>query len=91
MALRIQKLLGISPAPEDEERTLSRRPFGRRPRLPVVGSPVPGDEERNFVDETPRTRYLRLHSLNINRRAHFSSRQPSALIDSNSYVIYLEL
>jgi phage repressor protein C with HTH and peptisase S24 domain len=59
MALRIQKLLGISPtAPEDEERTLSRRPFGRRPRLPVVGSPVPGDEERILVDETPRGEIL---------------------------------
>jgi transcriptional regulator with XRE-family HTH domain len=59
MALRIQKLLGISPsAPEDEKRTLSRRPFGRRPRLPVVGSPVPGDEERILVDDTPRGEIL---------------------------------
>jgi transcriptional regulator with XRE-family HTH domain len=59
MALRIEKLLGISPsAVDDAERTVSRRPFGRRPRLPVVGFPAPGDEERILVDETPRGEIL---------------------------------
>jgi transcriptional regulator with XRE-family HTH domain len=59
LALRIEKLLEIALAPaEDEERTLSRRPFGRRSRLPVIGSPVPGDEERILVDEIPRGEIL---------------------------------
>ena len=59
MASRLQKLLGISPpAATDEERVLTRRAFDRRPRLPVVGSPAPGDEERILIDAIPRGEVL---------------------------------
>jgi transcriptional regulator with XRE-family HTH domain len=59
MASRLQKLLGISPpAATDEERVLARRAFDRRSRLPVVGTPAPGDEERILIDALPRGEIL---------------------------------
>jgi transcriptional regulator with XRE-family HTH domain len=58
-ASQLQKLLGIDP-PEagGGERVLTWRPFGRRPRLPVVGSPAPGDEERILIDAIARGEVL---------------------------------
>jgi transcriptional regulator with XRE-family HTH domain len=58
-AARLQKLLGISPpVAAGEELLLTRRSFGRRPRLPVVGSPAPGDDERILVDASARGEVL---------------------------------
>ena len=37
---------------------MARRAFDRRPRLPVVGSPAPGDEERILIDAIPRGEVL---------------------------------
>jgi len=59
LASRIEKLLGITLSDDqDAERTLRSKPYGRRPRLPVVGSPAPGDEERILVDDIPRGEIL---------------------------------
>jgi transcriptional regulator with XRE-family HTH domain len=59
MASRLQKLLGISlPDTADDGGASSRRVLGRRRRLPVVGSPAPGDEERILIDATPRGEVL---------------------------------
>jgi phage repressor protein C with HTH and peptisase S24 domain len=54
LARRIEKLLDIRYAPRLEEKAANYRVTGgRRPRLPIVGSPAPGDEERILVDDRP--------------------------------------
>lgn len=53
-ARRIEKLLGVKYVPRQEEQGASLRgTFGRRARLPIVGSPAPGDAERILVDDRP--------------------------------------
>ena len=52
LAPRIKKLLDIEYAPRlMEEAANYHGARGRRPRLPIVGSPAPGDEERILVDD----------------------------------------
>ena len=54
LARRIEKLLEVKYVPRQEEAGASLRgTFGRRPRLPIAGSPAPGDEERILVDDRP--------------------------------------
>jgi len=54
LARRIEKLLDIKYAPQPEEGAGNYRVTGgRHPRLPIVGSPAPGDEERILVDDRP--------------------------------------
>jgi transcriptional regulator with XRE-family HTH domain len=54
LARRIEKLLDVKYVPRQEEQAVSLRgAFGRRARLPIVGSPAPGDEERILVDDRP--------------------------------------
>lgn len=54
MAAKIEKLLGVQYLPQERGQAHSRGPLGRRPRLPVVGLPAPGDEDRILVDDQPR-------------------------------------
>jgi transcriptional regulator with XRE-family HTH domain len=52
LARRIEKLLDIEYLLRLEEAAVSYRVAGgRRPRLPIVGSPAPGDEERILIDD----------------------------------------
>jgi transcriptional regulator with XRE-family HTH domain len=54
LARRIEKLLDVKYVPRQDEEVASLRvTFGRRPRLPVIGSAAPGDEERILVDDRP--------------------------------------
>jgi len=54
LAQRIEKMLGVKHSPGEDEEAISHRvAFGRRPRLPIIGSPAPGDEERILVDDRP--------------------------------------
>lgn len=48
----IEKLLDVQWTPGLQEGAASyRATVGRRPRLPIVGAPVPGDEDRILVDD----------------------------------------
>jgi transcriptional regulator with XRE-family HTH domain len=54
LAARIEKVLDVRYAPHLEEGAANYRVTGgRRPRLPIFGSPAPGDEERILVDDRP--------------------------------------
>lgn len=53
MAAKIEKLLGVLYRPKEREQGYGRGPLGKRARLPVVGLPAPGDEDRILVDEHP--------------------------------------
>ena len=53
MAANIEKLLGVAYRPEERQQAHSRGPLGKRARLPVIGLPAPGDEDRILVDEHP--------------------------------------
>jgi transcriptional regulator with XRE-family HTH domain len=55
MRSRIENALNVNlSTPQDEDRPRNRGFLDRRSRLPILGSPVPGDEERILVDEEPR-------------------------------------
>jgi phage repressor protein C with HTH and peptisase S24 domain len=59
LARRIEKLLDVKYVPpRDEEVAPFRATFGRRRRLPVIGSAAPGDEERILVDDRPQGEIL---------------------------------
>jgi transcriptional regulator with XRE-family HTH domain len=55
LAARIEKLLGIDRRlVEKGQQPQTRRSLGKRARLPIVGLPVPGDEERIIIDGSVR-------------------------------------
>jgi phage repressor protein C with HTH and peptisase S24 domain len=53
-ASKIEKLLGVQYRPTEREyESATRDVLKRRPRLPIVGSPSPGDDERIVLDTDP--------------------------------------
>jgi transcriptional regulator with XRE-family HTH domain len=51
LAVKIKQLLGVdSRSAEAGQQPQTRGSLGKRARLPIVGSPVPGDEERIIID-----------------------------------------
>jgi transcriptional regulator with XRE-family HTH domain len=51
LAAKIEKLIGVPAAASDRDlQGHGKEPFDKRPRLPIIGSPVPGDDERIIVD-----------------------------------------
>jgi transcriptional regulator with XRE-family HTH domain len=54
LAAKIDKLIGVQlQAAERELKAAHRAPLGKRPRLPIIGLPAPGDDERILVDDRP--------------------------------------
>ncbi len=52
IAAKIAKLIGVRFLAEERERP-QNRPLAERARLPIIGLPAPGDDERILVDEQP--------------------------------------
>ncbi len=50
MAAKIAKLIGVRFLAEERERP-QNRPLAERARLPIIGLPAPGDDERILVDD----------------------------------------
>jgi transcriptional regulator with XRE-family HTH domain len=50
MAAKIAKLIGVRILTEERDRP-QNRPLAERPRLPIIGLPAPGDDERILVDD----------------------------------------
>jgi phage repressor protein C with HTH and peptisase S24 domain len=50
LAAKIEKLTGVRLLAEDRERAQSRGALEKRGRLPIIGLPAPGDDERILVD-----------------------------------------
>ncbi len=53
MAAKIAKLVGVRLLSNERERPQNPRPLGERVRLPIIGLPAPGDDERILVDDQP--------------------------------------
>jgi transcriptional regulator with XRE-family HTH domain len=51
MAAKIAKLIGVQFLAEERARPQNRGPVAERARLPIIGLPAPGDNERILVDD----------------------------------------
>ena len=53
LVARIEKLTGVRFLAEDREHAQNRGVLEKRGRLPIIGLPAPGDDERVLVDNQP--------------------------------------
>jgi transcriptional regulator with XRE-family HTH domain len=53
MAAKIEKVTGVRLLAGDREQAQSRSVLEKRGRLPIIGLPAPGDDERILVDDQP--------------------------------------
>jgi transcriptional regulator with XRE-family HTH domain len=52
LAAKIEKLIGVAVTATDRGlQAQDRRPLDTRPRLPIIGLPAPGDNDRTLVDD----------------------------------------